>query len=126
MSQRIQRVAEEIKKQISAIIRDELNDPRIGFVTITKVEVARDLQQAKVYFSFFGSQKEQRDTQIGLDRSRGFIRKLLGQRIRIRYIPEIIFKLDQGTEHSIHIDQILDKIKKKRKADERKKSNQGN
>lgn len=113
MSQgRVERVAEEIKKHVGEILQEELRDPRIGFATITKVELTRDLQQAKVYFSIFGSEKQQRDTQVGLKRSAGYIRKLLGQRMKIRYTPELIFRLDEGAKHSIHISEILEKIKK--------------
>ena len=127
MSQeRIQRVAEEIKKKIGQIIHDELKDPRIGFVTITRVDVSRDLRLAKVYFSLLGSKKQLRDTQVGLVRSAGFIRKLLGCRIRMRYTPEIVFKLDQNIEYSIRISEVLEKIKNKGKANERAEGNQGN
>ncbi|MFC1699131.1 30S ribosome-binding factor RbfA [Candidatus Omnitrophota bacterium] len=117
-SARLERVAEQIKKEISVILQEELNDPRIGFVTLTKVELTPDLRQAKVYFSHLGSEKELKDTQVGLKRSAGFIRRLIGQRIRIRYTPEIIFKLDQNIEHGIQISEILDKIKEQDKQDE--------
>lgn len=112
MNQRLQRVAEEIKKEIGKIIHNELKDPRIGFATITKVDVSRDLRNAKVYFSFLGSEKQLRDTQVGLARSSGFIRKLLAQRMRLRYTPEIIFKFDQGIKYSMRISKLLEKIKK--------------
>ncbi|MBN2097397.1 MAG: 30S ribosome-binding factor RbfA [Candidatus Omnitrophica bacterium] len=126
MSQaRIERVSQEIKKEIGAMLHGEIKDPRIGFITITKVELSRDLHLAKVYFSFLGTDKQLRDTQVGLQRSRGFIRKLLGERIKIRYTPEIIFKFDKNLEYSVHIQEVIDKIKLKEEKDahERKKSN---
>ena len=121
--ERVQRIAGEIQKEIGVILRDEVRDPRIGFVTITSVDLSRDCRMAKVYFSLLGSKKELRDTQVGLGRSKGFIRRLLGQRLKLRYTPEIIFKLDESAEYSIHISEVLDKIKDKGKADEREKGN---
>ena len=121
--ERIQRVAGEIQKAIAAIIHDELKDPRIGFVTITKAELSRDLRFAKVFFSLLGSKKQLRDTQVGLAQAAGFIRRQLGQKLKLRYLPEIVFKLDEGIEHSIHISKILDKIKDEGKSNERKKGN---
>ncbi len=116
---RAQRVAEEIKKEIGKIIHDEVNDPRIGFVTITKVDLSRDLRFAKVYFSLLGTKKQLRDTEVGLARSTGFIRKLLGQNLRLRYTPQLVFKLDKGAEYSIHISEVLNKIKDKGEFNER-------
>lgn len=121
--ERVQRVAEEIKKEIGNIVHDELKDPRIGFVTITKVDLSRDCRFAKVYFSLLGNKKQLRDTQVGLARSTGFTRKLLGQRLKLRYTPEIIFKLDKSVEYSIHISEVLEKIKHKDKSNERTKGN---
>lgn len=117
--ERINRVAEEIKKEVGRIIHDELKDPRIGFVTLTEVKLSRDLHLAKVYFSLLGTEKQLRDTQIALARSAGFIRKLLGKRMRLHYTPEVVFKLDQGIEYSIHISEVIDQLKKKEQADGR-------
>ncbi|NQS99960.1 MAG: 30S ribosome-binding factor RbfA [Candidatus Omnitrophica bacterium] len=110
---RMERIGEQMKQEIGRILLEELQDPRIGFVTITKVEVTRDLRQAKVYFSYLGPKNKLRNTQVGLERSAGFIRKLLAQRVKIRYTPELMFKLDQGSEYSIHISEVLEKIKEK-------------
>ena len=112
---RLERVAEELKREIGKIIQDELNDPRVGFATITKVELTRDLRNAKVYFSLYGTEKQLRDTKIGLKRSAGFIRSLVGKRIRLRYTPEITFKVDEGAKHSVEISQVLQSIKDKEK-----------
>ena len=111
--ERLQRVAEEIKRIVGGIIHDELNDPRVGFVTITDVEITRDLHLAKISFSCLGSKKEVRDTQVGLSRSRGFIRRLLGQRMRLRYTPELSFRIDEGAKHSVEISRIIQEIKEK-------------
>lgn len=121
--QRLQRVAGEIKKEIGEILRDEVKDPRIGFATITRVDLSRDCRFAKVYFSLLGTKKQLRDTQVGLERSRGFIRKLLAQRMKLRYTPEIVFKLDEGVAYSVHISEVMEKIKRENQSDERRKSN---
>jgi len=120
---RLERVAEEIKREVGKIIQDELNDPRVGFITITKVELTKDLQTAKVYFSLYGTDKQLRDTKVGLKRSAGFIRTLIGKRIRLRYTPEIIFKADEGSKHSIKISQVLQSIKEEKKDHEHEENN---
>jgi ribosome-binding factor A len=124
--ERVQRVAEEIKKEIARIIQEELKDPRIGFVTITRVDLSRDLRMAKVYFSLLGSKKQLRDTKVGLEKSANFIRRLLGQRMHLRYVPQIMFRLDENIEYSIHISKVLDQLKHKDESDERKQGNSGN
>ena len=123
MSQRVQRVAEEIKQEIGKIIHDQLKDPRIGFATITKVDLSRDLRYASVYFSVLGTKKELRDTQVGLARSVGFIRKLLGQRMKLRYTPQVTFRLDESAEYSIRISEVLEKIKNKDECNEGESGN---
>ena len=120
---RVVRVAGEIQKQVGQILRDEVKDPRIGFVTITRVDLSRDCRFAKIYFSLLGSEKQTRDTQVGLKRSKGFIRKLLAQNMKLRYTPEIVFKLDEGAKYSVRISEVLEKIKEKSKSDERKNGN---
>ena len=124
MSQeRLKRITEEIKREVGRIIHDEVRDPRIGFITITKVNLSPDLHVAKVYFSILGDNKQLRDTEIGLERSKGFIRRLLGQRVKIRYTPEIVFKLDENIAYGVHISEILDKIKQNGKKNGHQESN---
>ncbi len=113
--ERMRRINEQLKKEIGKIIQDELNDPRVGFVTITKVDVTADLQQARVYFSVLGTDKQKRDTRVGLSRSAGFIRKLAGQRVKLRYTPKILFMPDNSAEYSVRISEVLDEIKQKEK-----------
>ena len=122
--ERVLRVSEEIKKEVGMIIQNELKDSRIGFVTVTKVDLSRDCRFAKIYFSLLGTKKQLCDTEIGLSHSRGFIRKLLGQRLKLRYTPDIVFKLDKNIKYSIHISEVLDKISKEERLNERKRSNQ--
>jgi len=105
------RVAEAIKKEASLIIHDELNDPRLGFVTVTKVEVTEDLRYAKIFFSVLGKGQDYKKTQEALDSASGFIRRLIARRINLRLAPEIIFKEDRSVEYSIKIEEVLNEIK---------------
>ena len=111
MGLRHEKVASALKKEISSIVHDELKDSRLGFVTIMRVDLSPDLRYARVYFSVLGGDKEQKATQQAMENARPFIRCLLAQRINLRFVPEIIFKLDHSAEYSIKIQQKLDKIK---------------
>jgi len=91
-----------------------LKDPRIGFVTITKVAVSEDCRLAKVYFSVTGSPDERERSTDGLNSAKGYVRKELGRRIRMKYIPEIIFQFDPSIEYAIHIGEVIEHIKKER------------
>src|SRR5690625_5435553 len=102
---RANRVAEQIKIEISDIINNKIKDPRIGFLTITDVEVTGDLQQAKVFFSVLGDEEEREETLLGLSKANGFIRSEIGQRIRLRKVPEIIFEYDVAHEYGNNIDR---------------------
>lgn len=116
---RHERVAAELQKEISSIIHDELKDPRLGFVTVTKLELTQDLRYAKVFFSVLGKAHDYKKTKEALDSAQGFIRRLVAKRINLRFAPEIIFREDQSGEYSVHIQEILEEIKN---TDEPKKS----
>lgn len=105
------KVAEALKKEVSIIIHDELKDPRLGFVTVTKAEVTQDLRQAEIFFSVLGKEEDYKKTKEALDSASGFIRRLIAQRIRLRFTPEIIFKEDRSHEYSIRIQEILEEIR---------------
>ena len=105
------RVGELLKKEISQIILREMKDPRIGFVSVTDVEVTGDLRQAKVFVSVYGSDKEKEETMEGLDKATGFIRKLVGERVKIYHTPELLFRYDNSIEHGVHISKIIDDLK---------------
>lgn len=104
---RSERIAEQIKKEISELIRTDVKDPRIGFATITRVEVAGDLQHAKVYVSVYGSAEEKELTMTALGRAAGFLRGEVTRRLRMRVAPEMTFKLDESGEYSAHIESVL-------------------
>ncbi|MDD5155161.1 MAG: 30S ribosome-binding factor RbfA [Candidatus Omnitrophica bacterium] len=109
---RYEKVAGTLKKEISTIIHDELKDPRLGFITVTRVELTKDLRYAKVFFSVLGKEEEYQRTKEALDSALGFIRHLVGQRVKLQFVPEIVFKEDRSSEYSIRIEEILREIKK--------------
>lgn len=104
---RANRVAEQIKQEMGEILTKKIKDPRIGFVTVTEVEVTGDLQQATIYVTVLGDDKKKDDTLIGLSQAKGFIRTEIGQRIRLRKTPEIFFKYDEAYEYGSRIESIL-------------------
>lgn len=114
------RVAEAIRKEVSTIVHDEIKDPRLGFVTIIRVELTQDLRYAKIFFSVLGNDEDYKKTQAALDSSVGFIRRLVAQRIKLRFAVELAFKEDRSSEYSVRIDEVLQQIKE---SDESKKSN---
>jgi len=107
---RIDKVNQLIKREISNIIQLEVEDPRLQMVTITQVDVSRDLRQARVRFSVLGDSKNADATLEGLNNARGYIRKLVGQRIRMRHVPEMDFFYDKSIEYSAQVEQTLRKI----------------
>lgn len=120
-NKRINRISEEVKKVVSDIITNELKDPRISPITsVTYVEVTRDLRYAKIYISVLGDEDEKTDTINGLESAKGFIRREIGNRIDLRYVPEPIFSLDDSIEQGIYMSKLIDKVNKE---DEKRKEN---
>jgi len=117
---RHEKVAETLKEEISNIIQYELKDPRLGFITITRVELTQDLRYAKVFFSVLGKEEDYQKSKVALDSALGFIRRLIAQRVKLQFVPEIVFKEDRSSEYSIRIEEILEEIKN---SNEPKKSN---
>lgn len=122
MSLRPNRVGEQMKKELGEIISRKIKDPRIGFVTVTDVNVTGDLQQATVYISVLGDQEQRENTLKGLAKAKGFIRSEIGQRIRLRKTPEITFEFDESIDYGNRIDTLLHQIAKENPSsdDERK------
>jgi ribosome-binding factor A len=108
--QRVQRVREAIKQEASDIIQ-QMKDPRIGFVTVTDAEVSRDLRHVKIFISVLGDEETKRTSLEGLERATGYIRSEIGQRIRLRHTPEIIFRWDESIERGARISQLLQDLK---------------
>jgi ribosome-binding factor A len=113
---RINRISEEVKKEVSDIVKNEINDPRIAeFTSIIAAEVTRDLRYAKVFISVLGDDKVKKDTMQGLKSAAGFVRKEIGRRINLRYTPEIIFELDESIEKGIYMSKLIDEANRPRK-----------
>ncbi|MCM3214703.1 MULTISPECIES: 30S ribosome-binding factor RbfA [Niallia] len=117
MSLRPNRVGEQMKKELGEIISRKIKDPRIGFVTVTDVQVTGDLQQATVYISVLGDQEQRENTLNGLAKAKGFIRSEIGQRIRLRKTPEITFEFDESIDYGNRIDTLLHQIAKESDSD---------
>ncbi len=116
MSKRPQRVGELLREEINNILRKEINNPKLGFITITQVKVSNDLQEARVYYSVYGTEKNKKETAEILKVSSSFIRRQIGRRVRLRHTPRIEFFYDQIPEEASHIDDLLEKIKKRKKS----------
>jgi len=110
-SQRSQRVGEAIHHEISQLLIRGLKDPRIGFVTITGVEVTSDLRVAKVYYTVIGDDASRQASAAGLTSSTPFIRQQLGRVLRLRFVPELKFEYDQSVEYGNRIEELLREVK---------------
>ena len=111
---RLDKLAEEIRREISAILTGEVKDPRLSMVSVSRIEVSNDLGSARILVSVLGDEKKQEEAMQALEKARGFIRTELASRIRLRHSPEISFKLDKSIEHGIRISSILDELKSDR------------
>jgi ribosome-binding factor A len=107
---RSEKVADLIQREVAEMLVKSIKDPRIGFVTITKVTVSEDCRSAKVYFSVAGTLAERESSGKGLNSAKGYIRKELGRRLRLRYTPEIVFQFDPSIEYAIHMEEIIRNI----------------
>jgi len=119
MSIRTEQVKSLLKTEISDIIRRQVNDPRIGFVTITDAEVTSDLHYAKVYVSVLGSDEEKKKTFDALQSASRFIRNEFGNRVKMKTIPEITFVPDHAIDHGARMFELLERIKKEEDGPER-------
>jgi len=109
-SRRRQRLALQIQHEVSLIVSRNIKDPRVGMVTITGVALSPDLRHARIFVSVMGTDKRT-GTLEALNHAAGWIRHELGQRVRMKFLPEIVFKEDVSQEYGEHIDSLLDKIK---------------
>ena len=110
---RAERVGDQIKVEIADILARRIKDPRIGFVTVTAVEVTDDLRYAKVFVSTLEGAPQKDKTFRGLFRASGFIRSELGRRLMLKFVPQLSFHLDQSAQKASHVLQLLEEIKKK-------------
>ncbi len=113
---RLDRVNQLIREEISVLLQRELKDPRLGFVTVTGVDIAKDLREAKVYVSVLGTEAEWRASLEALERARGYIRNWLAPRLRLRAIPHLTFHADRSMAHAAHIQTVLEGLRAERGA----------
>lgn len=104
---RQERLTDQIRIEVAEMVLGELQDPRIGFATVTRAELSPDLRHCRVLVSVMGDEAAQRDTLAGLSSAAGFVRRELGQRLRMKRAPEIVFILDRGEENLDRVDQLL-------------------
>lgn len=109
---RSERVADVIKEEVaSMILHGEIKDPRIGFITITRVELTPDLKDAKVFFSQIGSAEDKAKSRNGLNNASGFVRRALAKRLDLRHIPNVSFVFDDSLEYADHIEKVIKEMK---------------
>ena len=113
-SPRASRVGDQIRAELAALLTREVHDPGIGFLTITHVKVSPDLQQARVYYTTIGDDKARRESAKALGRATPFLRRQVGQRLRLKRVPELTFFFDEAIEKSDRIERILQQISTER------------
>jgi ribosome-binding factor A len=116
-SRRRQQVADLIRDEVSEILASEMKDPRLGMVSITRVEMSPDLRYATLLTSVYGDESEQQETMQALSGASGYIRRLLAPRLRIRHIPSIRFRQDHSMEHAEQITRALNDIESASESD---------
>ena len=105
---RSRRIAEQVQRELSEIIRLELKDPRVGMITITEVEVTPDAAYARVYFTLMGDAERIKETTAALTHAAGFLRSELAHRMKLRIVPQLIFKYDVSVERGARLSQMID------------------
>ena len=108
------RVGEEIRQELSSLLAREVHDPGIGFVTLTRVKVSPDLQQARVFYTVIGDEKAHKDTAQALARATPFLRRHIAARVRLRRVPEIRFEFDKSVENQDRVEKILMDLQRER------------
>ena len=114
---RADRVANLIQAEIAQMLERELRDPRLKKVTITRVSLTDDLKLARVYFSLIGTKEEQKQAEEGFLRAKGLIKKLIGERVYLKFVPEIEFFFDQSLEYAQRIEELIHKIHEEDESD---------
>ena len=105
-----------IGQELIDLIRTRMKDPRVGFASVTDVELTADLRHAKVFVSVMGSEEEQKQSLNSLNRATGFLRHELAQRLTIRHTPELSFKLDQSIARGVHLVDLMNKVGRESRA----------
>lgn len=101
--------------ELGQLILHRVKDPRLGFVTVTHVDVSPDLRSAMVFYSVLGNAKAKKDSQTALEKSAGFLQKEIGDALQLRYTPKLAFKLDDSLEQSMEVDKLFHKLQQEEK-----------
>jgi ribosome-binding factor A len=114
LSHRVERIAEQIREELSQILMTEVRDPGVGLVTVTRVKVTADLSLARVYWTVLGEAKERKETAKALNRTTPYLRHLLSQRLTLRRAPEIKFQYDESVAAQDRIERIIQDLRTER------------
>jgi len=107
---RIEKVNQQVKREVGLIIQQELSDPRLEFVTINKVDVSKDLKNARIYFSVLGQENEIKNAENAFRSAAGAIRRFLAKRLDLRFTPNLLFSYDDSIQFSAKIDETLREV----------------
>lgn len=121
---RLEKLSREIVREASKIVLYELNDPRMGFVTVTRATITPDLKLARIYVSILGDKKQRALTLHALEHAHGFIQRTLGHRLEIRCTPEVIFVMDETVEKLIRIQELISKAVGEKKPEIEEETNE--
>jgi ribosome-binding factor A len=110
VSKRIARLNEQLRREISELLRREVRDPRVGAVSVTAVQVSSDLSVARVFVILTGTEGERAESLEGLDAAAPFLRRTLGRSLHVRRVPELRFRPDRSLEHARRIESLLDEV----------------
>jgi len=124
---RQERLADQIRSEVAGIIESELKDPRIGFSTVTRVEVSPDLSHARIMVSVLGDEEARRRSMEGLSSAAGYVRREITHRLRLRRAPEVLFVLDRGPEEDSRIEALIQKLHedRRRKTEDGRRKREG-
>jgi ribosome-binding factor A len=120
---RSQRVVEQIRRELAELIRTEVKDPRVGFITLTDVEITPDYAHAKVFFTSMTGEESVPGILVGLRRASGFLRRELGRRVRIHTTPELHFVYDRSVEEGSRMSRLIDDVVREDEARSDRESN---
>jgi len=120
MFKRCEKVAEAIHEEVSKLLIKGVKDPRVGFVTVTGVKVTDDLHLATVYFSIIGGEAERKGAEAGLNSAKGFLRREIGKVLRMRHVPDLMFRFDESVEYGSRIENLLKQIHETEETDAEK------
>jgi ribosome-binding factor A len=113
---RVHRLENQIKARVAEVLQREVSDPQLGFVTVSGVQLDREIKLCKVFWSILGSKKDQLGSQRALDRASGFIRRQIAQILHTRTVPEVRFIFDESIEGSIRVDNLLAELQAERES----------